>query len=162
MHKSSGSWVHATIKSIDYDAHTANVEFKKDDCVENVPFEKMIAPLTPDIRPPPWNTIAKEVVKMVEKFILHQDQTCASPNKNDTVRKWVEYKSFETHAIHRLYTTRKNLYEKCKPAHPDFYIGFAIFKRLGLWYVRKGKRDTCLCGVWENMRLVLKGFNDQK
>ena len=162
VHKLSGSWSPANIAGIDFEARTADVEFQKDNCVSDVPFAAMIVALTPDNRPSPWNTIATEVVQLVESFIKHKDQTAQSPNECDQVRRWVRHGKFDEHPIHRLYTTRLKLYEKFVAAHPDVKIGYATFKRLIPWYVRTGKRDTCLCGVCENMRLVLKSFNDLK
>ena len=159
VRKSEGSWSPAKLVSIDYDDGLCDVEFRCGEVYKDVPIAKIIVSLRPHQRQAPWNTISDQVKQMVEDVFVKMSSP--SPNAKGIVRKWLGYNNFISKEVHYLYTRRKKVWEKFQSLHPDVRLGYSTFKRLTPWYVRKGKRDTCLCGVHENISLFLRTFNEQ-
>ena len=124
----------------------------------DVPFSYVSGSWVPKRRPPPWNSLSDETKQKVIEWI--ETETWASPCKKDIIRLWRRNKVFARHPVHYYYGTKREMWGKFKAANATVKVSLASFKRLVPWYVRKGGRESCLCGCCENMRLLLKALND--
>ena len=124
----------------------------------DVPFSYVSGSWVPKRRPPPWNSLSDETKQKVIEWI--ETETWASPCKKDIIRLWRRNRVFARHPVHYYYGTKREMWGKFKAANPTVIVSLASFKRLVPWYVRKGGRESCLCGCCENMRLLLKALND--
>ena len=62
------------------------------------------------------------------------------------------YKTVVTHTYHLLFTTKRKLYDAFKAKYPQHVVSYSAFKRHLPWWVRKGRRETCLC--WRSLRVA--------
>ena len=88
--------------------------------------------------------MSSELKEKVTEFC--RAETSPSPSKKDFVRKRTRYRTYEYHTVHFLFEKRRDLYDRFKQEHSDVQISCPAFKRLIPFWVRKGGRETCLCG----------------
>ena len=126
--------------------------------LERVSFDHVSPGWGAKPRPPPWNAIPEEVEQKVRGWV--EKETWTSPCAKHIIRLWKRCKVYDRHPIHFYYGTKKELFAKFCAECPDIKISLASFKRPIPWFVRKGGRESCLCGCCQNMRLLLKALND--
>ena len=79
-------------------------------------------------------------------------QGARSPSTKDRVRRWVGVGLYEVCQALILFSTVSALFSLFQVDYPGVKISRALFKRLMPWYVRRAKRETCLCKACENYK----------
>ena len=155
------SCARAQVTAIDAEAQTLTLEILGGSgTFTGVPINNVSCSWGPKPRPPPWNAVSEVTKRKVSEWV--DKETTTSPCKKHIVRLWKRCKVYDQHPIHFYYGTKKQLFARFCLAHPDVKLSLASFKRLMPWYVRKGGRESCLCGCCENMKLLLKALNDAR
>ena len=79
-------------------------------------------------------------------------QGARSPSTKDRVRRWVGAGLYEVCQALIIFSTTQALFSLFKVEYPGVAIGFTVFKSLMPWYIRRAKRETCLCKACENFK----------
>ena len=79
-------------------------------------------------------------------------QGARSPSTKDRVRRWVGVGLYEVCQALILFSTVSALFSLFQVDYPGVKISRALFKRLMPWYIRRAKRETCLCKACENYK----------
>lgn len=79
-------------------------------------------------------------------------QGARSPEARDQVRRRVGVGLYQTTQALILYSTYAALYALFLVEYPATTISFSLFKSLRPWYVRRAKREVCLCKNCENFK----------
>jgi hypothetical protein len=87
---------------------------------------------------------------------LFDAEGARSPSMRDEVRRRRGVGIYETAQALILYSTYAALYALFIVQYPMHKIGFALFKTLRPWYVRRAKREVCQCKHCENFRLYME------
>lgn len=97
---------------------------------------------------------AEKVRKQVEEFF--DEHGARSPAIRDEVRRRLGVHVYERAQALIVYATSAALYATFLLSYPMVRISFTLFKALRPWYVRRAKREVCLCKHCENF----KGYKD--
>lgn len=106
--------------------------------------------LRPQPREMRWNEKASAARPKVEEFF--NEHGARSPEIRDQVRRRHGVALYEVTQALILYSTYAALYAAFVATHPMVRISFSLFKSLRPWYVRRAKREVCLCRQCENFK----------
>lgn len=106
------------------------------------------------LRPKPRETRRDEKVERAREKVkeFFDAQGATSPGVRDQVQRRLSVGLYETAQALILYSTYAALYAMFLMHHPLIKISFSVFKALRPWYVRRAKREVCLCKNCENFR----------
>lgn len=93
---------------------------------------------------------AEKARSKVEEFL--EAQGARSPERRDMVRHCVGVGLYQQTQALILYSTYAALYALFLKTYPMVTISFTLFKALRPWYVRRAKREVCLCKQCENYK----------
>lgn len=106
------------------------------------------------LRPRSRETRCDEKLEKARETVadFFDSQGARSPEQRDEVRRRLGVCVYEKTQALILFTTNFALYTLFSTMHPLISISFSLFKALRPWYVRRAKREVCLCKQCENYK----------
>jgi hypothetical protein len=113
-------------------------------------------------RPKPHNAIADDVKTQIREFYLRDDISRWCPGKRDTIAVWDKDRVKTTMQRRYLILATAEVYACFKEEFPNIRVGETMFRKLRpmhVLYASETPRNTCLCTLHENMKLLFDSAN---